>query len=763
MTDLKFVVDYTDIQTLNRELVGIEKTAKSSASVIEREYNKVERTIRSNAKATLQARKANEDYYNGLATAQKRVAASGQEYYNNLLGIKKAQSDAAASGSVFEKNLEKMKLKYNDSYRAATQFKGVLRDLRAAHMQGAISSERHKESVTKLKSEYRDFLRGTAGWSNQFVTGASRAGKSLNKFGMYSQQFGYQMSDFVVQVQGGTSAFVAFGQQGAQLFGLISGPWGAALSIGAAAVGFFGATWMKTKDQMKEAENGAESLEDRIKSINSTVEEYFRNQEALQKGITPEELDLTGQLEAAGKVLKKSKVELQTLLDLLKEYKGSDVVDVEEALTGAYADEMREALQGVKEAEDELARLRSKQFHETGQELKKSLINSFGEAFEEIYKKLEQLRKEEAQSRLEDALYYFDNYVDAQKAAMDIEKENRKIASEEAAAQAVLDFESAFAAQTFILKVRFEPENEVFGQSLTPNGKMKPKQSWEELVGMGWSPEDLQRIGMTKPKGKKSGGSKSETQEEFLEKLQREIELKKELLGVFGEEKEVMTRVAALKEEVIKKDYQISEAKLEQTVREQMELEKRLSREEQLYDTFYGSISNGMMDLVTGAQSVEEAFKSMLFNILKEIYKQSVVDPVASLGSQILSTLVSAKGNVFSGGAHVKAFATGGVVNGPTMFPMVGSQVGLMGEAGPEAIMPLKRTSSGDLGVHVASSQPTEVVITLSPELVASVLQQAEGNSVRVVQKAAGSIVKASVNAVTNERRKGGTMKAAFG
>ena len=45
-----------------------------------------------------------------------------------------------------------------------------------------------------------------------------------------------------------------------------------------------------------------------------------------------------------------------------------------------------------------------------------------------------------------------------------------------------------------------------------------------------------------------------------------------------------------------------------------------------------------------------------------------------------------ASGGVFSGG--VKAFATGGLVNRPTLFPMKRG-MGLMGEAGPEAILPV--------------------------------------------------------------------------
>lgn len=64
----------------------------------------------------------------------------------------------------------------------------------------------------------------------------------------------------------------------------------------------------------------------------------------------------------------------------------------------------------------------------------------------------------------------------------------------------------------------------------------------------------------------------------------------------------------------------------------------------------------------------------------------------------------NAKGNAFNGSGIAK-FATGGIVNGPTLFPFADGgamQMGLMGEAGPEAIMPLQRGADGSLGVRAA-------------------------------------------------------------
>lgn len=68
-----------------------------------------------------------------------------------------------------------------------------------------------------------------------------------------------------------------------------------------------------------------------------------------------------------------------------------------------------------------------------------------------------------------------------------------------------------------------------------------------------------------------------------------------------------------------------------------------------------------------------------------------------------LNILPSAQGNIFSGG-NVIPFARGGIVNSPTIFPMARGY-GLMGEAGPEAVMPLRRGQDGKLGVAASGSR----------------------------------------------------------
>ncbi|SHG79973.1 phage tail tape measure protein, lambda family [Kaistia soli DSM 19436] len=69
----------------------------------------------------------------------------------------------------------------------------------------------------------------------------------------------------------------------------------------------------------------------------------------------------------------------------------------------------------------------------------------------------------------------------------------------------------------------------------------------------------------------------------------------------------------------------------------------------------------------------------------------------ASLGAPAAGG-VYANGGVFEH-SNIVPFARGGVVHGPTIFPFANG-TGLMGEAGPEAIMPLRRLGNGRLGVE---------------------------------------------------------------
>lgn len=111
---------------------------------------------------------------------------------------------------------------------------------------------------------------------------------------------------------------------------------------------------------------------------------------------------------------------------------------------------------------------------------------------------------------------------------------------------------------------------------------------------------------------------------------------------------------------------------------------------------------------------------------------------------------LSAMGNVFAQNG-IQKFARGGIIDKPTVFPFANG-IGLMGEAGPEAIMPLKRGSDGRLGVAGGGGVKVgEINITvqntgenLGPEAQKRIANQVQG------------IVMATL---VNERRSGGVLR----
>jgi len=143
----------------------------------------------------------------------------------------------------------------------------------------------------------------------------------------------------------------------------------------------------------------------------------------------------------------------------------------------------------------------------------------------------------------------------------------------------------------------------------------------------------------------------------------------------------------------------------------------------QLYSDVFSTLENDMVSAFeTGEWRFEEFVKAILKGILKIMIQKMIAGVIAGAiapaggGSQVsggmtgggfdsvanpsaMPGITAAKGGLFDPTGLV-AFAKGGIVNSPTTFPFA-KGTGLMGEAGPEAIMPLSRTTSGDLGVKV--------------------------------------------------------------
>lgn len=114
------------------------------------------------------------------------------------------------------------------------------------------------------------------------------------------------------------------------------------------------------------------------------------------------------------------------------------------------------------------------------------------------------------------------------------------------------------------------------------------------------------------------------------------------------------------------------------------------------------SLRRAFEGVLFDGKQVGEALSGLGRSLSSTVLNQALAPVQSALGGGVQSLLSGilpfAKGGVFSAG-RVGAFARGGVVDGPTHFPTRGG-LGLMGEAGPEAILPLARGSDGRLGIR---------------------------------------------------------------
>jgi len=134
---------------------------------------------------------------------------------------------------------------------------------------------------------------------------------------------------------------------------------------------------------------------------------------------------------------------------------------------------------------------------------------------------------------------------------------------------------------------------------------------------------------------------------------------------------------------------------LQSTVRDLGNLERGFS--DGLRRALDGVVLDGakLSDTLTGlAKSMLDTVYSAATRPMTDHFGGVLAD---GLNNAISGLMPFANGGGFSQG-HVMPFAKGGVVSSPVTFPMRGG-TGLMGEAGPEAIMPLSRGADGRLGV----------------------------------------------------------------
>jgi phage-related minor tail protein len=124
---------------------------------------------------------------------------------------------------------------------------------------------------------------------------------------------------------------------------------------------------------------------------------------------------------------------------------------------------------------------------------------------------------------------------------------------------------------------------------------------------------------------------------------------------------------------------------------------------------FGRALSGAFAQGVTGSRSFEDVLKSLTLR-LSDIALRLAFKPVEN-------ALTTGFAGLFAGGVGsgaIRPFAAGGIIGTPTYFPLRPGGMGLAGEAGPEAIMPLARGPDGRLGVAATGGGRPGITVNIA-------------------------------------------------
>jgi phage-related minor tail protein len=132
---------------------------------------------------------------------------------------------------------------------------------------------------------------------------------------------------------------------------------------------------------------------------------------------------------------------------------------------------------------------------------------------------------------------------------------------------------------------------------------------------------------------------------------------------------------------------------------------------------FSNSLIGAFEGIAIKGKSVGDVLRTLGLR-LSELVLKAALKPLEQGVGNLLTGLVSgglgfAKGGAIAGGVPVP-FASGGIIQSPIAFPLAGGRMGLAGERGAEAIMPLSRGADGRLGVAVRGGGGVNVTFNVT-------------------------------------------------
>jgi len=222
-----------------------------------------------------------------------------------------------------------------DVSRAVDKFEALKRkaaQLKLEFNKGNITSKAYNRGIQQMagqlgkvtgnanqaKSAMMQYRYAIESATDQQLKFATSSGKGMRRMEILAQQAGYQIGDLAVQIQSGTNAAVAFGQQGSQLLGFF-GPMGALAGAGLAITTGLVAPFFKAKDTAKEAEDAFRKIGEALDELESVTFD-----DNLRGGLLKTVKEIRGEFESSLKIVKELaaeqlKTEIKTPLKSLRE------------------------------------------------------------------------------------------------------------------------------------------------------------------------------------------------------------------------------------------------------------------------------------------------------------------------------------------------------------------------------------------------------------------------------------------------------------
>lgn len=310
MADLNISVDMSDVQKLQTALGDLGPAFGRAVARIKREEQLLKSSIKASADTVVKAlnevvgAKAQRDLEQWGAAQRKRLSlmeqsekmaqretaailkqrdaterlatANARAYQSQIggnLGLGAVGISASASAGAFESEMERLRSKYDQVYASSKRYEAALEEINLAHSLGVFNAKQHEMAVERLNQEFA--MSGS---------GAAFASGRMSEWGVVTQQAGYQVGDFFVQIQSGTNWMVAFGQQATQLVGvlpLVASSLGlttaaaiglsTALGIGIPVLTAIGAYFMRTGEAADSASKEVDSFIEAITNLDRVI------------------------------------------------------------------------------------------------------------------------------------------------------------------------------------------------------------------------------------------------------------------------------------------------------------------------------------------------------------------------------------------------------------------------------------------------------------------------------------------------------------